>query len=92
MTKGGYIYTVRNTPHQDMKSKSIEKLLLVLLLSVLVSTWAFVPGRNNRVVSSKLRMAPTQPATPENPPESPPKRETNPLPVPTVGLGKDQVT
>lgn len=54
-----------------------------------MSTLAFVPTRNNRVVSSKVRMAPTPP--PPDSPEGPPKRETNPLPVPTVGLGKDQM-
>ena len=74
-----------------MMTKSIEIVLLALLVSMLMSTLAFVPTRNNRVVSSKVRMAPTQPP-PENPPDGPPKRETNPLPVPTVGLGKDQVT
>lgn len=36
-------------------------------------------------------MAPTQPPAPPDSPEGPPKRETNPLPVPTVGLGKDQM-
>ncbi len=70
-------------------AKSIEIMSLVLLLSILMSTLAFVPTRNNRVVSSKVRMAPTPP--PPDSPEGPPKRETNPLPVPTVGLGKDQV-
>ena len=75
-----------------MTPNSIEKVLLVLVLSVLVSTLAFSPGRISRVVSSKIKMAPTPPPNPEAPPEGPPKRETNPLPVPTVGLGKDQVT
>ena len=35
-----------------------------------------------------LHMMPQPPATPE--PPQPPKRETSPLPLPTVGLGKDQ--
>ena len=35
-------------------------------------------------------MAPTPP--PQQPePNQPPKREIQPLPIPTVGLGKDQV-
>ena len=72
--------------------KSIEIVLLVLLLSTLTSTMAFITTRSNRLVSSKIRMAPTQPPAPPDSPEGPPKRETNPLPVPTVGLGKDQVS
>ena len=35
-----------------------------------------------------VHMMPQPPATPE--PQQPPKRETSPLPLPTVGLGKDQ--
>jgi len=33
---------------------------------------------------------PNQPTTPQEP-NQPPKRETTPLPIPTVGVGKDQV-
>lgn len=36
------------------------------------------------------RMAPTTPP-PNTEPQQPPKRETNPIPLPTVGLGKDQL-
>ncbi len=39
-----------------------------------------------------LKMAPTTPPQPNpNEPGQPPKRETEPLPLPMVGLGKDQV-
>jgi hypothetical protein len=41
---------------------------------------------------NSLRMAPTTPPQPNpNEPAQPPKRETEPLPLPMVGLGKDQV-
>jgi len=37
-------------------------------------------------------MAPTTPPqAPPADPNQPPKRETTPVPLPTVGLGKDQV-
>lgn len=41
--------------------------------------------------SQNIRMAPNQP--PNQPdPAHPPKRETQPMSIPTVGVGKDQVT
>ena len=34
---------------------------------------------------------PNPPPNPDAPPSQPPKRETTPIPLPTVGLGKDQL-
>jgi hypothetical protein len=34
---------------------------------------------------------PNQPNPPQPDPSQPPKRDTTPLPIPTVGVGKDQV-
>ena len=43
-------------------------------------------------LKSNIFMAPSQPPTTPTPdPNQPPKREPTPIPLPTVGLGKDQV-
>jgi hypothetical protein len=41
-------------------------------------------------LSRGMRMMPQAPNSPQDP-QQPPKRETSPMPLPTVGLGKDQV-
>jgi len=50
-----------------------------------------LPVGDTRGSMDRLRMAPpNQPPNQPNEPNQPPKRETTPMPVPTVGLGKDQ--
>ena len=46
--------------------------------------------RNNDFKIEKSTSYPNQPNQP-NEPNQPPKREPTPIPLPTVGLGKDQV-
>lgn len=65
---------------------------LILLLMLGLSESLFIPSARNLILpngNAGVYMAPpNQPNQPE--PNHPPKRETSPPPLPTVGLGKDQ--
>ena len=55
--------------------------------SLLLSPHAYsIRGYSSRATTAGLHMAP-----PSEEPNQPPKRETSPIMIPTVGLGKDQV-
>jgi len=62
-------------------------------LHIFVGLWlsnvafGYIPQQLWKPPAQSLRMAPP-PSQPE--PNQPPKRETTPLPIPTVGVGKDQ--
>lgn len=67
----------------------------VVLFLILVSTALAFSGLGRSctqsLCSTKLHMAPpNDPQTPNQEPNQPPKRDPNPMPLPTVGLGKDQ--
>jgi len=77
-------------------------MVSVILLSLtLLSSSVFInsfksssnPARNRvSAALSTLKMAPTTPPqTQPNPDQQPPRREQEPLPLPMVGLGKDQL-
>jgi ATP-dependent Clp protease protease subunit len=70
---------------------------LALLLAMLCVCSAYLHTNTARLLSvdshSRLaswRMAPNEPNQNPNDPQGPPKRETTPVALPTVGLGKDQ--
>ena len=51
--------------------------------------YSYILRYQSSYITSKMA-PPNQPA-PQTDPNQPPKREINPISVPTVGLGKDQV-
>mmetsp|Transcript_26196 Transcript_26196/g.56632 ORF Transcript_26196/g.56632 Transcript_26196/m.56632 type:complete len:132 (-) Transcript_26196:185-580(-) len=70
-------------------------MLALLLLAMLCGCSSYLHANTARLLSvdshSRLaswRMAPEQ--NPNDPPGQPPKRETSPQSIPTVGVGKDQ--
>lgn len=69
---------------------AVPQLLLLLLLGgeniLRVKGYGLYSGGFQRGLSMMPQNPPQQPE-----PQHPPKRETSPLGVPTVGMGKDQV-
>ena len=58
-------------------------------MNIQINEWS--RGQSKLYLPQHYYMAPTTPAPNQPEPNQPPKRETNPLPLPTVGLGKDQL-
>lgn len=63
---------------------------IFLIISIFATANAYLSSSMKfRLNANELKMAPTTP--PQHEPNQPPKREPSYIPLPTVGLGKDQV-